>query len=70
MTSGLRYSLMCTASIRAAKSGLEKELEHPIAVGNLTSVPLFGSQHLGVNPRTEYTRHSDTILNIEKTCEA
>ena len=36
------------ASIRTAKSGLEKEPKQPIAVGNLSSMPLLGTnQRLG-----------------------
>ena len=38
---------MCGASIRAAKSGLEKEPKQPIAVGNLISAPLLESQRPG-----------------------
>ena len=57
---------MCGASIRAAKSGLEKEPKQPIAVGNLSSVPLLGRISAWGKVQGKSTHELVTQLSIWK----
>ena len=58
---------MCGASIRVAKSGLEKEPKQPIAVGNLISAPLLERVSARGNSKDRQSTHELVVqLSIWK----